>query len=206
MSGASFPKNRLEALSDGLFAIVMTLLVLELRVPELPRKVASAVLVQHLRELLPTFFSFFVTFILAAAFWFLHQRVMDVTSRLTRALIWINLLFLMFVALLPFSTALLGRYSLSNHVSLGFYFGNQLAISAVLLLHWIWAKQQGLIQQGMESERVSSGIWAIPVGSALALVASGIQPSFSFTAFTLGIILTRALSAGKKRRRARRQS
>ena len=74
LAGATaWNKARIEALSDGIFAIVMTLLVLELKVPDLPRKVATAELWHAVREHGPIFFSFFLTFMLASQYWFWHH-------------------------------------------------------------------------------------------------------------------------------------
>src|SRR5438445_7772295 len=84
-------KGRLEALSDGVFAIVMTLLVLDLKVPDLPRHVATAELAQALKHESPLFLTFFITFLISGVFWYLHQLSFHWIHRLDRKLIVINL-------------------------------------------------------------------------------------------------------------------
>src|ERR1700730_5311053 len=129
-------KTRIEALSDGVFAIVLTLLVLEIKVPELPRQVAAPELWHALREPWFVFFSFVLTFLIAGAYWFLHHVSFHHIRTANGAVLGINLAFLMFVSLLPFSTAMLGSFTLHQPVSLGVYFGNVFAMGFTLNLLW----------------------------------------------------------------------
>ena len=138
-------KARLEALSDAVFAIAMTLLVLEIKVPELDRHVDAAALWHAVRALWPVFFSFLITFMLTSLFWFWHHVSLHCIRRVDGVIVWINLVFLMFVSLAPFSTAMLGSFTLHQPVSLAFYFGNQLALGLLLNAYWIYAKRQGLL-------------------------------------------------------------
>ena len=80
-----FSKARIEALSDGVFAIAMTLLVLEIKVPELPRDVAPAELWHATIEHWPIFFSFLVTFMLAGQFWLSHHVLSLHAARRSRS-------------------------------------------------------------------------------------------------------------------------
>src|SRR5690242_11054474 len=102
--------HRVEALADGVFAIVMTLLVLELKVPALPRDASAAEVWRGVVELGPIFFSYFVTFTLAGTFWFWHHRAFDEIAHVDGPLFALNLAFLSFVSLLPFSTAMFGAF------------------------------------------------------------------------------------------------
>jgi len=86
-----------------------------------------------------------VTFLIAGGFWFLHHLTFHFIRHANGALLWISLLFLMFVALLPFSAGLMSHL-LIHPVSQYFYFGNQLAIAALLNLHWLYAKRKGLVE------------------------------------------------------------
>src|SRR6185437_13199923 len=88
-------KARIEALTDGIFAIAMTLLVLELRVPELPRPVNTHELMRRLAEEGPVFFSFALSFLYCGLLWFMHHLAMHFIRNLRTALVWLNLLFLM---------------------------------------------------------------------------------------------------------------
>jgi TMEM175 potassium channel family protein len=121
--GIALSKGRMEALTDGIFAIAMTLLVLELKVPELPKSIGSAELLQRLGEATPAFFSFVVSFLYCGVLWIMHHLAMHFIRHLQLALVWLNLLFLMSVSLVPFSCGLLGHF-LRNRSAQEIYFGN----------------------------------------------------------------------------------
>ncbi len=110
MRGQNFGVNRLEAFSDGVFAIVITLLVLELRVPEVHGPDMSQQLRHGLFELLPKFVSFIVSFIYVSIYWINHHQLFHHLKRSDRGLFWLNSLFLMFLTFIPFPTAFIGSY------------------------------------------------------------------------------------------------
>lgn len=98
-------KSRIEALSDGVFAIAMTLLVFELKVPELPRHVGSRELWHAVLEHGTIFFSFAVTFVLAGQFWLLHHVAFHYTRRTDQRIALLAIFFLM----LPYRLAIRRR-------------------------------------------------------------------------------------------------
>lgn len=105
-------KARLEALSDGAFAIIFTLLVIEIRVPEHIEQMTNAGLWHALTELAPLFLGYVVSFLVIAMFWISHSFFFSVfVKNIDRKLVGLNLLYLMFLALVPFSSHLLGRYA-----------------------------------------------------------------------------------------------
>src|SRR5271170_4071790 len=95
-------KSRIEALSDGVFSIAMTLLVLKLEVPEVMHHSSNEAMLQQLLALAPQFMTFVVTFLIAGGFWFLHHLTFHLLRHVDGFLVWVNLLLLMFVSLLPF--------------------------------------------------------------------------------------------------------
>jgi len=197
-------KGRLEALSDGVFAIVMTLLVLDLKVPDLPRHTSQQELLAHVRELGPYFFGFALTFVLAAVFWFFHHLVFHYIRHITRALVWLNIGFLMFVSLLPFSTAMLGRFSFQT-VSALFYFGNQFALAAFMKMQWIYAKKKGLINPESDPEmqqRLSRRLTIMLLGHATAMVISLYDAKLSFNAFVIVVAIGNAVSRRMRKAQA----
>src|SRR4051812_19059430 len=117
----SLSKHRVEGLTDGIFAIVMTLIVLELKVPELERHATEAEILEKLRALGQPLAGFVITFLLSGVFWYMHHHSMQFIRHMTRPLILINLAFLMFVSLLPFSAAMLGRF-LTSPIALRIYY------------------------------------------------------------------------------------
>jgi uncharacterized membrane protein len=101
-------KQRLEAFSDGVFAIVITLLILDIRIPVVPSMALGAALVHILPQILTYILSFFIV----GLYWHLHHQVSAQVKLIDGAFIWLNLVWLLFVSMLPFPTALLGRYPL----------------------------------------------------------------------------------------------
>jgi uncharacterized membrane protein len=101
-------KARLEAFSDGVFAIVITLLILDIKIPDVQPAALPAALVDILPQLLTYILSFFIV----GLYWHLHHQVASQIKWIDEAFIWLNLVWLLFVSVLPFPTALLGRYPL----------------------------------------------------------------------------------------------
>jgi TMEM175 potassium channel family protein len=203
---SSWNKARIEALSDGIFAIVMTLLVLELKVPDLPRDVSGAELWRAVAAHGFTFFSFYLTFALAGLFWFWHHVTFHYISHVDGTIVWINLAFLMFVSLLPYSTAMLGAFTLHQPVSLGFYFGNQLALGLLLNAQWQYARARGLVtdRNAFIVRRFERSILAQPVACAGALAVLFVSPRRSFVVFAVlqgvGAMIARVRAAKAHRR------
>lgn len=101
-------KHRLETLSDGVFAIVMTLLVMEFRLPE---SSANMTVPEELAALSPVFFSYFVSFIVLDMFWVSHNALFHIfTKNVNRIMIQLNMLYLALMAFVPFSAHMLGSH------------------------------------------------------------------------------------------------
>jgi uncharacterized membrane protein len=105
-----FPKHRLEAFSDAVFAIVITLLVLELKVPHIPDPQSTLAVVNALVALVPKLFSWAVSFAFIAFVWLHHHQIMNMSTMANYPVVWINSVLLFFLSLLPFPTALMGEY------------------------------------------------------------------------------------------------
>ncbi len=194
-------KSRIEALSDGVFSITMTLLVLKLEVPE--HQHSNEEMLQQLLALKPQFLSYVVTFLIAGGFWFLHHLTFHFIKNVTAFLVWVNLLFLMFVSLLPFSAGLMGHLFM-HPVSQFFYFGNQLAISLLLNLHWQYARRKGLVVAGdaAEAERLSLRVGLTAVVFAVCMITAAVAPEYSWAPLWLlvfGFLIERI----RRRRRQR---
>jgi uncharacterized membrane protein len=99
--------SRLSALSDGVFAFSITLLVLDVRVPA---DVLAGDLSVNLLELVPKLLIYLISFIVIGGAWGSHQRMLGQIRRGDGLLVWLNLLSLLFVTLLPASAGLLGRF------------------------------------------------------------------------------------------------
>jgi uncharacterized membrane protein len=149
-------KSRIEALSDGIFAIVMTLLILELRVPSLAASAANVDVVSALVALWPNFANYFVTFVSLGVFWVAHHVMYHSVRRADRILLWLNLFFFMFISLLPFSTSLLNAFP--RALAAPFLFGANLAVVGWLLFfQWLYTKTQpGMLAAFLPAEYRSS--------------------------------------------------
>jgi uncharacterized membrane protein len=122
------PTGRLEAFSDGVFAIVITLLVLELKVPE-----AGGDLWRQLVDEWPAYLSYFVSFAFIGASWIAHSNITRFVKAADAALMRLNLLLLLFVSFLPFSTSLMARHLDDAGERLAVVlFGVNLTLAAVL--------------------------------------------------------------------------
>ena len=102
--------KRIEGLTDGVFAIAMTLLVLTLEIPEPLAENTTGMLAKLLISQRHKLFNYVLSFILLALFWIIHHRQFHLVKRTDHQHLWLNVFILMFVALIPFSTSLLGDY------------------------------------------------------------------------------------------------
>ena len=125
-------RARLEAISDGIFAVGMTLLVLGLAVPTLDKVHTESDLLHALRDLLPSIVTYFMSFLTLGIFWVGQQTQLSKTERVNRLYTWIHLAFLLTVTMVPFSTALLARFDWSR-VALIVYWLNIFVMGFVLL-------------------------------------------------------------------------
>jgi uncharacterized membrane protein len=107
-----FQLERMILFSDAVFAIAITLLVIEIKVPELhDEPVSDHALLYKLGKLIPKFIGFIVSFLLIGLYWTIHHRMFGFVTSYTRKLLGLNLLFLLFIALMPFSTGFYSEYA-----------------------------------------------------------------------------------------------
>lgn len=102
--------GRIEAFSDGVFAIVVTLLVLEIHVPLVNGADAEYALKRNLVAMAPKFLAYVLSFMIVCIWWVAHHHFFDLLKKSDRGLLWFNSLFLLWLAFIPFPTALLGDY------------------------------------------------------------------------------------------------
>ena len=127
--------ERLAALSDGVFAVAMTLLVLDLRAPAAEIVHSEQDLWRALVGLTPRLVMYFMSFMTLGIFWVGQQTQLNHVQRSSRSLTWIHLAFLLVVTIIPFSTALLAEYT-QYRVALLVYWINILSLG--LTLYWSW--------------------------------------------------------------------
>ena len=102
--------ERIVFFSDAVFAIAITLLVLNIEVPDIPQGLVAQELPGQLLGLWPKYLSYVISFLVILTFWMAHHSIFSHLRSYDRSLMWLNSLFLMCVAFLPFPSALLGEY------------------------------------------------------------------------------------------------
>ena len=107
-----FQLERLILFSDAVFAIAITLLVIEIKIPELHEgPVSDKAILKELAHLIPKFIGFIISFMLIGLYWTIHHRLFGYVANFDKKLLGLNLLFLFFIVLMPFSTGLYGEYA-----------------------------------------------------------------------------------------------
>jgi uncharacterized membrane protein len=139
--------ERIGALSDGLFAIAMTLIVLEIRVPPLDAHATDGQLAAALGDLAPRFVTYLLSFLTLGIFWNGQQTQLSYVERGNRDLAWLELLFLAIIALFPFTTSLLADH-IDLRLALALYWLNIFLAGAALYAIWEYVERSGLTGEG----------------------------------------------------------
>lgn len=180
--------SRIETLVDGIFAIAMTLLVLTLDVPVLPYPETNAALANYLMSISSKFFVYALSFILLALFWRIHHKQFHNIKRSDGGLLRINVMWMMFVALVPFSTSLIGDYG-DLGLAAAFFNFNMLIIGSLLSLNWYYAFKKGLMEKNdltkEEYNYVLRSNLILPLVSLIAIFLSFKFAAWSELAFAL---------------------
>lgn len=178
--------ERLAALSDGVFAVAMTLLVLDLRAPA-----AEAIRSEHdlwraLGTLVPRLLMYVMSFLTLGIFWIGQQTQLNHLARSDRSLAWIHIVFLFAVSIVPFSTTLLAEF-IAYRIALLAYWANIVLLGATLYLSWVCALGTGLVN-GEISPQASSAI-KHRIAIAQGLYALGALLCLISTYWSIGFIV-----------------
>ncbi len=167
--------KRLEALTDGIFAIAMTILVLNLKVPKGGGGASSSLLAGQLQAMWPALFNYGLSFYILAMMWIANNRQLRIVKRTGRLHLLSNLSGLMFVCLVPFSTTLLSDYPGSTAAEMFFHL-NLLAVGLTFLGQWRYvAKDYRLISSEADARSLNRGgklALVLPTVALAAAVAS----------------------------------
>jgi uncharacterized membrane protein len=159
--------TRLEAFSDGVMAIIITIMVLELKVP-------AEHSLHGLGEIAPTFSSYVLSFLMVAIYWVNHHHLIHLARRVNAAVLWANMLLLFCLSLVPFVTAFLGE-SHASRLSVVLYGALMLVCAAVYyLLRSVIARQtrddarlNHMHECMLKKNRIAIGMFAASVPLAL---------------------------------------
>ena len=171
---------RVEAISDGILAVAMTLLVLGIRIPE---SVPLPALPRALFNLWPQLLAFMVSFLISAFYWVAHHLLFELIERADRGLLWLNAMFLMLMVLVPFSTQILSMYAQAQ-ISVIIYSANLMAVGITLSVLWAYASGgHRLIAPDLPASWIRLASKRLLVMPLVCLVTIGL----SFASVTLSI-------------------
>lgn len=172
--------GRIQSLTDAVYAIAMTILILNLKVPNVP--IQPLALRRALLMMGPKFSNFIISFLLLAVFWSVHHRHFRFIKRADSKLLWINIGALIFVVLIPFSTSLYGDYGRLTLAAL-FFEANIMALGVMKYVHWAYATGgHRLVDKELEERDIAIGRrlnLVTPGVSLLAMALAFIAPDWS---------------------------
>jgi len=189
---AGLSKHRIEALTDGIYAVAMTLLVIELKLPAHELIHTQEDLLVAVANLFPKFIAWVISFLVLSLFWLGHQRMFQYVRHVDGKLVALNIVQLGFASLIPFSSALSGEFG-SKWFSQIFYSLNLtfLSLSAMLLARYIY-RHPGLCVHPMSEGTYRAArvrIAGLIVISAVAIVISSYLPGAGNMAFMLMMVI-----------------
>ena len=176
--GLLVPTGRLEALSDGIFAIAMTILVVTIEIPVGPVS-SYPLLMNTMGNVIPKFAVYFLSFLILAVFWIVHH-MFYVVKKADYTLIWINIFWLMFIGLVPLSTSLIAQFG-HFQISQLIFDLNLLFIGFFYYLIWQYAVKHHLMAENITSyyNYVKKTILLLPGVIIVAMIISFISPRWS---------------------------
>jgi uncharacterized membrane protein len=178
--------ERLAALSDGLFAVAMTLLVLDLKVPAAEAIHSDHALLAALADLAPRLVIYLMSFLTLGIFWVGQQTQLNYLAHGDRHLSWIHLIFLFAISLMPFSTSLMAEF-IAFPSALLLYWLNVLVLGATLFGSWRYAVRAELVRPDVTAVIDRSVVRRIVI--AQALYAFGAALCVFSTYWSIGFII-----------------
>lgn len=196
-------KSRLESLSDGVFAIVMTILVFDIHLPaNTPAELTDIQLWDRVLRLEPVFASYVLTFVILSMFWLTHHYFYTlVIKQVNRNIVLLNLVYLGFLGLIPFSTRLLGQYS-DTHTAIMLYGLNVFAVGMVSVFLFFYAVRSHEIDTSHITDKIvkqaRARLMLMPTFAAMGILFSFVNISIArlllafpivFNVVPLGLVL-----------------
>lgn len=194
--------GRVLAFSDGLFAIAMTLLIVAVTVPHISHEGSVHQLADALNDLAPAFTSFFISFAVIGRYWLAHHQFVSLLKAMDQGFIGLNLVYLAFIAFLPFPTALLGEY-FSNPLSVVLYAVNVGIVSGLEVVLFRHAYRRDLLWRKPTPEVYRFGVFAslspvffFAVSIPVAFVSTTLAVLIWFLAVPFGTLAARRAPEG----------
>lgn len=185
-------KSRVETIVDGIYAIAMTLLVMNMLVPVFAEPVTNKTILRYLISLIPQFANYFISFFLLTNFWRIHHKIYDSVDHITVTLVRLNMLYLMFLVLVPFSTSLNGNYGYIQVAAI-FFHVNMLIMGLFNLYSWYYIISRNLNHNRMSAKQYNYSLdyyLFLPALTIIAIIITFISPIFSSIPY-LGMLFVR---------------
>lgn len=196
------PLERLITLSDGVFAIAITLLIIEVHAPHLPRGASDANQLAALAGLTPSFVAFFISFFVIGAFWAGHHRGFALARHFAPSLVMPNLLMLAAIVFMPFATAYMGA-NMGQRVPSAFYDATLLVTGLLNIRLVRIATSPPVVDEHADPlviARTRARGWGVTLGAALAFGLAFFVPRLSqFGLLTIPLWLKLAVARAEKR-------
>jgi uncharacterized membrane protein len=181
-----FSKSRVETFCDGVFAIIITILVLEIKVPAIQNRTDVNELMASLLAIVPKFLSWIISFFMVCIIWVNHHRIFESISRITHRLFWYNAFLLLCCAYIPFPTALMGDYP-QNPLSFCI-FGIVMGMMGLgfTLIRWTVVKEKLIVNTDHALKFKKDNLKSFIYGCLLYFIGAGltwVHPIFAIIIF-----------------------
>jgi len=179
--------ERILFFSDAVFAISITLLILEIKVPSIQSEFSELQLVAALLQLAPKIVGFLISFFLIGQTWTEHHRMCNFLGEYNSGMLWRNLWVLLFVVFLPFATALLSDYYFSR-VAICVYACSFAGLGFAKASFWHYAVKKHLLAKDSNTSqvaRISRRVWATPITSFAVIIAAVAGIPYTYCGFAL---------------------
>ncbi|MEO6187613.1 MAG: TMEM175 family protein [Ginsengibacter sp.] len=206
LSRMSFQMERFITFSDGVFAIVITLMVFDIKVPELT-SFNDRELWQKLTGLGSVFLGFVISFGVVGYYWWVHHRIFGYALKYSTKLLWINFGYLFTVAILPFSSKLYGEYSSYTNMQLPYAVYVLNICLTAFMNYWLWIyisnPKRDMLTRKISKARITLGVYrclVIPIIFLASFLISLFHPiSSRFVLLLIPIVLLWGMSGFEKR-------
>lgn len=162
--------SRIQDWTDGIFAFSMTLLIVSVTIPEITGYVSEEILKNKLLDMVPTFLTFIMSFVLIAIFWMVHHKQFQSITKSNDTLIWINVVMMLLVVFMPFSTNLIDDYS-SFKISNFIFNLNMFLIGLSFYIQYAYSADAGLLDERISKDHIRIMKWQNSLIGAVSFLA-----------------------------------
>jgi len=188
--------SRIVALSDGVFAIAITLLVLDI-IPHIPHSVTGSELLHRLRDMAPEVAAYVLSFLVIGRFWDYHRSIFRYVYLADSRVVWFNLITLLWITLIPATAALLGSHWQEPAVIV-LYCLNMILATATLWALWRYVASAKYVRRekmhGMADRYIDRFLGVSALSYLLAIAAAFLNARFALILIFLGAALGRTLA------------